>query len=436
LKANVDLALYKLESIDRLAGYPEKSNFLFLLQNNAELRPTGGFIGTYGIIETNLGDISRFDTHDIYHIDMPVKDKINVTPPQALVKYLGVDRWYMRDSNWSPSWPESARQAEWFFREENKLLDKPDIVGDFDGVLGITPSLITDLLYLTGPLTIENVTYDKDNFSKLLEYRVEKGYVDLGVSSWERKEVIGDIAEILKKRLLDLPSSQWPGLINVLSRNLASKDILIYLHDESLNNIIKENNFSGEIVQAPLDYLMVVDANMAAYKTDEVISRSINYNLEEKDGNLFVNLKIHYAHQGDFDWRTTKYRTYTRIYVPLGSQLVQVSDLGEEKVSISEDFQKTVFGAFHTIEPGEIGTLQFYYKLPKNLTTKILEKGEYSLYTQKQPGVKNSKLTIDLKLKNKLTSYSPTGFSSDNNKNGDLRWQTEFDSDKNFKASF
>ncbi|MCD4694071.1 DUF4012 domain-containing protein, partial [bacterium] len=139
----------------RLAGYPEQSNFLVLFQNSNELRPTGGFLGTYGILKVKNGEIIKFDTHDIYHMDMPVEGVLEIEPPLEIKKYLN-DKWYMRDANWSPDWPTSARKIEWFYHEEDKLLPLKnkvnDFEGEFDGVIGVTPELVTDLLSLVGPV--------------------------------------------------------------------------------------------------------------------------------------------------------------------------------------------------------------------------------------------------------------------------------------------
>ncbi|MFA4833373.1 MAG: DUF4012 domain-containing protein [Patescibacteria group bacterium] len=441
--ALLERAVTMTEILPFWAGYPNKTSFLVLLQNNDELRPTGGFLGTYGILEIKDGEIVRFDTHDIYHMDMPVKDKINIVPPEPLKKYLEVDKWFMRDANWSPDWPTAASQIEEFYKKEDSLLPPANQInnffGEFSGIIAITPKFVTDLLAITGPVFVGGEEYNKDNFQGLLQYKVEAGYVQLGIPSWQRKEVIGELVKELKIKLFDLSFSSWRQVLTGFEENILKKDILIYLKDEPAQKLVKDSGGAGEIKEASGDYLMVVDANLAALKTDAVMSRNISYELEQKDDGLFVKLKINYAHNGGFDWRTTRYRTYTRIYVPEGAKLIKVKVDGKDKniseVDIAKEFNKTVFGVFVSIEPGEIGSLYFEYKLPVDLE-KLVKNGNYSLFVQKQPGNNVENLAVDLKLKNKVKSYNPTGFSAARIGSNEIRWKSDLNTDKIFEINF
>jgi len=416
---------------------------LVLLQNNDELRPTGGFLGTYGILEIKDGDISRFDTHDIYHLDMPVKDKINVIPPEPLKKYLEADRWFMRDSNWSPDWPTAASEIKRFYKKEDRLLPPENQInnfsGEFSGIVAITPKFVTDLLAIAGPVFVSGEEYNKDNFQRLLQYKVEADYIQLGIPSWQRKEVIGELVKELKIKLFDLPFSSWRQILARFEENILEKDILIYLKDELAQKLVKDLGGAGEVKEIDGDYLMAVDANLAALKTDAVINRNISYELEQRAGGLLAKLKISYAHNGGFDWRTTRYRTYTRVYIPAGAKLTRVKINNEDKnvdeVDIASKFNKTVFGAFVSIEPGKIGSLYFEYKLPVNLE-KLVENGNYSLYVQKQPGNNVENLAVDLKFKNKVKSYNPVGFSAERESDEGIRWETDLRTDKAFEVNF
>lgn len=426
------------EILPEVSGYPEKSTFLVILQNNDELRPTGGFIGTYGILEIESGDILRFDTHDIYHMDMPVKDLINIQPPDPIKKYL-VDKWYMRDSNWSPNWPTSAKNIEWFYHKENNLLPPKDQInnfsGEFNGVIAITPDLIEDLFDLVGPITIEGETYNQDNFTELLEYRVEQSYVDLGVPKWHRKEVIGDISKALKIRMFNLPISRWAEAINIFYDNAYEKNLLVYLKDERSQEIISDLGFSGEVKETNGDYVMVVDSNMAALKTDAVMSRSMDYHLEQSSNGLFAKLKINYSHNGGFDWRTTRYQSYTRVYVPQGSSLIKSEGFESGDAKVNNELGKTVFEGFISVEPGEIHNLYLEYKLPEKVSNQ-LKFNKYDLIIQKQPGKSLDKLLVDLKMQNDIKSYWPSGFFVDVIGDRNIIWETGLNTDKNFKISF
>jgi len=355
-----------------------------------------------------------------------------------LQKYLNAKKWYMRDANWSPDWPTAARQIEDFYWKEDALLLEKNKInnfqGKFNGVIAVTPNVIADILNFIGPIKIGNEEYNKDNFQKLLEYRVEKGYVQLGTPEWQRKEVIGQIASELKLRVMNLPASSMVKVFDIFSDNLNKRNIMFYFHDRGLENLATEQDWGGEMRGEQGDYLAIVDANLASFKTDAVINRSISYNLKETD-NLIADLRINYAHGGDFDWRTTKYRTYTRIYVSRGSRLIS-SDGFEGEVVTYEEFNKTVFAGFITVEPKNIGSVRLRYQLPPSLYVAV-RNGEYDLYLRKQPGVNSVEMNVSLDFAKKISSYSPTGFYAiKGNKDKSVNWNGEMVVDREFVVKF
>lgn len=419
-----------------MLGYPEPANYLFILQNSDELRPTGGFIGTYGIIQTKDGDISRFDTHDVYHLDMPVKDKVNVTPPEPIKKYL-VDKWYFRDANWAPDFPTTAEKILWFYNLENQAQAKPDPIQNFDGVIGITPQVISELMKITGPLVVEGETYTAENFVDLLQYKVEKDYVRLGVPSWHRKETVGQIAGILKQHLLDLPLERWPELIRLVGDNMARKNVLLYSKNPELKTVIEKEGWGGEVKSYWGDYLMVVDANMAALKTDSVMKRQINYNLtQDKNGDFMAKVTLSYSHQGSLSWKISRYQSFTRIYVPQGSTLIKSSGLQTGSAISGDEFGRTFFGGYFTVPPRENAQLTFQYKLPRRMVENMKKYGNYGILVQKQPGSGLVGLSVDATFNNQIKSYNPVNLLSEMPSDQSFSSEGDLNIDRNFVFNF
>ncbi|MFH0854368.1 MAG: DUF4012 domain-containing protein [bacterium] len=448
-------ALPMLKIMPGLMGYPEKMNYLIALQNNDELRPTGGFLGTFSVMKLEYGEIADCITHDIYHLDMPAQDVLNIEPPAPLKKYLGINKWYMRDSNWSPDWPASAKKIEWFYKNEVSFnnaksnekgkatfaLNKnsPRVLGDFIqqkgmdeiyGVIAITPEVITDLLSITGPVYAEGIEYNKDNFVDILQYRVEKGYIQLGIPSWQRKEVISEIYKEIKIKLFDLPLEKLREVIFRIDENLKEKNILISLKDETAQSLIKEEGYGGEIKETQGDYFMVVDSNMASFKTDGVMDKKIYYNLKEENGRMISKLRVDYSNNGQLSWKTTRYRTYTRVYVPKGSVLIKM-DGAQGEAEVYEEFGKTYFASFISVEPGKTGSLYFEYELPFSVT----DADKYELYIQKQPGNNIRDLFVILDFDDEIKNYvqsDQNGFSYATR----VEWAGDLKEDRKFKVEF
>ncbi|MFH0840363.1 MAG: DUF4012 domain-containing protein [bacterium] len=416
------------QTMPAFAGYPAETNYLFILQNKDELRPTGGFIGTYGTAKVFNGDILKLNTDDIYHLDMPALNKLKVGPPQPLKDYLGINRWLMRDANWSPDWPTSAEQVLWFYQEEASLSELP--TNDVDFVIAITPDFIIDLINITGPITVNGQTYTQDNFMALLQDTTGKDFYNQGISRWHRKMIIGEISKEIKLKLFDSLDENWMKLVDVVEKNLNQKNILIYAKDPAVAKVFADNNWDGHLRQTEGDYVMVVDANLAALKTDAVMKRKISYRVVEENGELIAKLRINYANQGNFTWKTTRYRSYTRVYVPAGSELIRVTGFTEGEVEVGQELDKTYFGAFINIEPGKLGSLTFEYKLPK-----LIKNGEYSLIFQKQPGTV-SDLDIDLEFENELKSYKPANFNSELVNRQRIKYKSNLELDNEYYLQF
>lgn len=435
-QATVASANFYAQVLPAAMGYPKPSRWLIILQNNHELRPTGGFIGSYGVMEVTNGDITKLNTADSYHLDMPVKDKFKVEPPAPLKRYLGVTNWYFRDSNWSPDWPTSAQKVAWFYREENKLLPQPATPDQFDFVVAVTPELIIDLLEITGPIKVDNRTYTKDNFMELLQSTTEKDYQALGLSSWNRKADIGRITGAMYARLIDSLDSRRPEILAVLQNNLNRKNVLVYATDPQLADKLRSNNWDGHLEQSTNDYLMVVDANLAALKTDAVINRNLNYQVVETADGLLAKLTINYANTGVYTWKTTKYRSYTRVFVPEGSQLVKAAGFfgSQADLTVGSELGKTYFGGWLEIEPGKIGHLYFEYLLPDHLWQAVRAKN-YQLTIQKQPGSNVSDLQVQLQFNKAIRSFQPQSLHATLS-DKQMTWQDDLDTDKNFSVSF
>jgi len=439
VKDLLDKSLPMLKVLPQVVGYPEEKTYLFLIQNNSELRPTGGFIGTYGILKLKDGEITYFRTDNIYNLDGPAEKFLKVELPWQLQKYLSIKYWFLRDSNWSPDFPTSAEKAIWFYREERGREQ------NIDGVIAVTPEFIKWLLELTGPIKIEDIEFTSENLVEALENRVGKEYYRLGIKEKERKEIIGKLAEEIRQKLFSLSISQWPKIIDIVDRALKEKQVLIYAKDRELEKLILERNWGGAIRESLDDYLMVIDTNVSALKTDQAVERKIRYQIKTEGDDLHAKIFITYLHQGRFTWKITRLRTYTRVYVPEGSQLIGGEGMLENdkliepsgkpgQIEVSKELNKTYFGAFISIEPGEQRTLSFEYKLPRRIKEQV-ERGDYSLIFQKQPGTLGHSLTLDLEFDKNIKSAQP---AEEKKEWGDriYRLNTDLKTDREIRVRF
>ncbi|NQV12798.1 MAG: DUF4012 domain-containing protein [Parcubacteria group bacterium] len=403
LKDYIEGAMIASRYLPALAGYPEEETYLFLFQNNGELRPGGGFIGSYGIIKMKDGELTQMETDDTYNLDK--ESEAQVDGPWQIPTLLspGIPSWYFRDSNWSPDFPTNAEKAEWFYHEEGGT--EPE----FGGVVAITPTFIEYLMELTGSIKIADhpKTFTSENVTDLIQHHVEQRFVDIGLPEAYRKNIIGELANVITDRLFSLPREEWDDLFLVLGKSIDEKHLSLYFNDDDIEKFFRDRNWASQVQDTTVDndYLMVVDANLASRKTDFYMERSWNYHLDLTGEKPTVKLELQYHNTAPgISWKYTRYRTWTRVFAPADSTVVKVTGSATDKkyypkldnnYEVNQELGKTAIGTFFVVEPGAKKTITFEYELAEK-TEEYLANNSYNLLVQKQIGTLKPDLNITI----------------------------------------
>lgn len=402
-----------------ILGHDNPRQYLLIFQNNNELRATGGFIGTYGLLELDQGKISNLLIDGIFNVDGQLHEKI--VPPQPIQKVSTA--WSMHDANWFADFPSSAQKISWFYEKAGG----PTV----DGVISLTPTVMERLLQLTGPIEMSQygVNLNSDNFVELIQYKVE---VDYDKELNRPKQILTDFTPKFIKALSELSFQKRAQAIKVILDSLKEKHILIYFRDASLEKMIVDEGWAGQLLSTDRDYLSVVSSNINGYKTDKMIKETINHQAEiQEDGSIIDTLTITRQHQGGhekYEWLNQVNANYLRVYLPLGSELISASGQTLEEyrqpidyekqgfkqdalvssierrmtidpktgTHIFEENKKTVFANWVYVSPGKTVILTYKYKLPFKISLTNLT-DSYSLLAQKQAGSLGSKFIHQLK---------------------------------------
>lgn len=402
--------LSTLAVLPQLLGYPEPKTYLFLMLNNIELRPGGGFIGTYGVLKVADGEIAEFFTDDVYALDGPSEAYMHETPPAPLQKYLRSPGWYLRDANWSPDYVVSALEAERFYHLEGGK-------EELDGVIGMTPTVISKLLALTGPITIDGSTFTSENVTDELEFQVEKAFAANGTPTAQRKDVVGKLGQELLHRLLGTQLSDLAQLAAVAQDAIDEKQLMTSFNDAGLQTFADARGWTGRFRTTSGDQLSVVDANLASLKTDSAVNKTVAYTLRPDGGSWIARAAITYKNTGHFTWKTTRYRTYTRFYAPAGSVFIKgegmmqddkLNDPGRHPgvIDVGTELGHAVYGGFISVEPGETRTLAVEYRV-SDAVARLIRSGQYDLDVRKQLGTLANGLTLDLDFGKNVARATP-----------------------------
>lgn len=418
-----------LKVIPELAGFAEEKNYLFLLLNNDELRPAGGFISAYSLLNIKNSFIAGLELDDTYNLDKKFIGRLGNQAPAPLAKYNyshpwypnTTGEWFFRDATWSPDFKEAALLAQEFYLKESDN-DTP-----IDGVIAVTPTFISELLALSGNLEVREYFIGKNNLADILEYESHTGHRQVGLPMAERKKLIFSSLVQMFNNIFDLENADWPALLNIFFDNLNKKQVVIYSHNPEIQNELVELNWAGQIKDTAGDYLLVTDANLASLKTNRVVNREINYKIVPDENTGYkAQVEITYKHTGEPSYKTTRYGAYTTIYTPIGSQLIEVIG-NEDEVDKGQNFNKQWFATYINVDFGQEKTLTFNYQLPAQITSQI-KKGEYNLLVQKQAGSVNDQLKLNLDFKKQIISSQPKKpdkQTEDNLYHQDLKFNTD-----------
>lgn len=360
-----------------------KRRYLLMLQNNMELRPGGGFLGQYAVVEIQNGQVVSHFLEDANILDQRINAKI--TPPYPFKRMMDIKKWKFRDSNFSPDFPTNVEKAKYFYRLAGGN-------SNFDGVMSVNATVLNHILEITGPIAVGGVEYNSQNGFLKLEEQVEKIYIynselDTQNRKWVMKKLAGEIVSRLAKL------NNIPKISSLVLEELRNKEIQLNFTDQNLQNLVEQAYWGGKIAKDwGGDFLMIVDANMGAFKSDYYIKREIFYEVDLTAEKPTAYLKINYSHTAPYgDWRTSDYHSYLRVYAPQGSNLLE-----QKMVSypiIQDEFNKTYFGFLCHVLIERSTLAEIKYELPDGV------KENYRLLIQKQSGVGDVPIHIKVKTK-------------------------------------
>lgn len=396
-----------LEAAPYLLGIDEKRTYLLLFQNDKELRPTGGFLTAFSIVDVTNGKIQPVSSSDIYHLDEEYRPHLETPDPivdRIRGPYYISDGWRLRDMNWNPD-----------FRETMELfLPEAETAGieDIDGVIAVDTHVVVNILRATGPIDVpgyglfssENdercdcpqVVYELESFADvegpIVWSENEPGKIVFAPENYlNRKEIVGPLMNSVLANSLGQPKERMPLLFEAAWKSVTEKHVLLYMFDEKAQEGVEAFNIAGRVQGFEGDYLHIVDANLAGRKSNLYVTQEVVQDIEVAgDGTVTKTVAITYQNPQDYDgWLNSVLPNWTRIYVPLGTEVIETEGF-EEVGEVYEELGKTVISGGFELRPKGIKKITVKYKLPFKI------EGDYNLMIQKQAGTDAPLHTINI----------------------------------------
>lgn len=402
-------------SLPKLLGYDTPKTYLLLLQNNMELRPTGGFIGSFALVTFRNGKMIDNSIYDVYSADGQLKGYVE--PPTPISDYLGEASWSLRDSNWDPDFASSARRAEWFL---DKTLDR-----EVDGVIGVNLEVVESILDSLGEIYLVDFedTITSDNVYQRVQYEVESNFFP---GSRKKANYLSSLNKAVLTQIEQANAKEYALLGRAMFERLESKDLQLFLHDESAQEVVKRSKWSGEVNILDCgdncinNFVGFVEANVGVNKANYHVVRNALLSTSYKNGELVNSLSINITNTetGQDRIPEERYKTYVRAIAPRNAEfgLVEIST-GTEQNRVVADVStleaRREAGVIVEVLPEQTKTVNFTWKLPAGELTD--EKGQIELTWWKQSGVEpfSIQINLDLPAANTISSDPPLSLTED-----------------------
>ena len=400
-----------------ILGWHRPARYLVALENPAEQRATGGFIGASETVTLTNGHMTK----RFYGSILPREIQFRHLPaPEAIL--TAESSWLYRDANFSPDFPTSALLERWFWGRDTGTW--------VNGVVDFVDHGMIDLLKATGPVWIPqyHVSVNASNAQALANRyasptSVYHGPSKKGTIDTVRKQFLGFEFAAVLKHIERLPLTQWSALGSAMGSAIARHDILLYSRDSSVESAIRASGADGTLGPTSSDLVYVVDDNRSYNKIAPYVHEYATYHTQILPNLWQLSvLTIHYhlnpspanlegqgPYFGTRGLNKHDYLDFLRVYVPAGA-ILQGAPKGLTALSQNPSqpaYGLTQFSGYFLLHPRQSTTVSFAYQIPADAA--LAERKEYQLNVPRQPGSNLAALHVTVEGISGVTLRSPLG---------------------------
>ena len=281
---------------DVLVTYPTEINtviqyflsgthrYLILFQNSDELRATGGFAGSYALVELREGALAQLDIQDIYEPDGQFQGYVE--PPPGVREYLSSGHGLrLPDANWNADFPASANTILSFFAQGKQQ--------NIDGVIAINLTVAENVLRVVGDTFLPDygITVTPENLSVAARNNRDQFFP----GSRQKQNLLGHLFTQLKIKISELPREKHVALLQLLRQELKNKNIQVFSTAEDIEELAQKYQVAGTLTfptdtAGPLFPLMLVESNVGINKANKLVTRKVQ--LIPHDDHMHMNISF------------------------------------------------------------------------------------------------------------------------------------------------
>lgn len=395
-----------LPELHELAGFNDKKTYMLILQDERELRASGGYILAAGSVTVENAQITDFFVSDIYSLNKQFSGEIEA--PSDMQKYLGKRNLQMHDANWAVDFKDSALTLETFYQSSGG--------GAVDGVIAVDIEFLKSLLN-THDISVDENKVTPENIYELIEKTDSKRTAT--------EDFIAELTGVLLANIQNTDNEEYAN-INLFEM-FNQKHIQASLNFTNLFSSLKWDGgvhpytCSGNCYS---DIFGIIESNVGLTKTSGKLERSLKLNANLQVSSINKNAELVFVNSSN-----EVYKNYIRLLVTPGSVFAPIElQKGNNTESVSVVLEninsQTTAGFYLEIKPQERVSANISWSNPVDY--EFESEGQYVLNLRKQPGVNPFPVQVNLNTSHELESNLTNGVP--------LRYNTNLTSDERYEV--
>jgi hypothetical protein len=365
-------------------------SYLFLSQNPDEVRPTGGFIGTYGVLKAVGGDLTldRYDGTGDWGEPRP-QPGVTAEEKGGPFRYDSRLPQGLANVNTEPDWPRAAQRAIRLWERGGEA--------PVDGVISFTPAFLARVLTITGPVTVEGygAVVTSENLIERLEFYTHEQTPLPGTDS---KDFIAVLAKTVMDRLIDVRTSQWSALGQVLGEAFTEREAMAWVSDPEVGAVLADRRWDGALPVVTGDFVYPAEFQYAA-KNGRSLRRVYDHHVRlrpDGSGSVVTTVRVTNPNPPDDYANIPGTLAFVTMYGPAGATVGRGTDQPSLPEPAMADHPARSF--FRPLEPRSESKFTVEWEVPQLVRQGPDGTWEYSLLFMRLPDHTGDVLELNVEL--------------------------------------
>ncbi|MBI2966064.1 MAG: DUF4012 domain-containing protein [Chloroflexi bacterium] len=398
-----------------LLGYDGGRTILVLGQDDEELRPSGGFIGSVWELEFERGQMAGSQVQSSYFVDEPIPLTDWMRAPGGFALSFDADVMPFRDQNWWPDFAYSAaRLRETYERGQGA---RPH------AIIAVNQHSLKAVLSATGPIQVsDGYAVDAQGLREFLREGIAPPGASVGPDLDPRRYAARLLGAGIIRRLVEGGGIDLTRLALNVSSTASDGDLLIEIGSEPGRSALRVLGWDGRLHPFSGDGWYWVDSNAYAGKISQDIVRAVHQRVEiAADGTSLDTLTVRYTNPfggpGDCVQPASSttppcYWLFGRLLLPLRTELVDAPRFdippgaaGAQRALRGTQSNSSDAGAIRehleaaalaAVPPGSNTEWTYTYRVPAASRQTEDGKWRYASRIERQPGMPPVEVVIEV----------------------------------------